>query len=123
MNALVIDDSRTMRRVLSSLIGELGYETEQAENGQEALEVLEQIGPVDLVLVDWNMPVMNGVEFVRAVIASGKYPDTKLMMVTSETDMSRIVEALEAGAHEYLMKPLTPEALREKMQLLGLPCS
>lgn len=122
MRALVIDDSRTMRRILRSIVEQFGYEVEEAENGKEALEVLEQLGQIELALVDWNMPVMNGLEFVKNMRASGKHPETKLMMVTSETEIDRVVESLEAGANEYLMKPLTPDALKEKLQIMGLPC-
>jgi two-component system, chemotaxis family, chemotaxis protein CheY len=123
MRALVVDDSRTMRRILRGQMETLGYSAEEAENGKEALDVLEQIGPVELVLIDWNMPVMNGLELVQALRANPVYEASRLMLVTSETDMDRVVAALEAGANEYLMKPITPELLSDKLRILGLPCS
>ncbi|KGM13835.1 response regulator [Cellulomonas bogoriensis] len=120
MRALVIDDSRTMRRIVSRLLGSLGFETVEAADGREALDVLEGGTHIDLACIDWNMPVMNGLEFVTAVRNNRDWRDMTLMMVTTESEQSQIVRALAAGAHEYLIKPFTPDAVREKLQLLGL---
>ena len=120
MRALVIDDSRTMRRIVSRVLVGLGYEVVEAADGQQALDALAA-GPLpDLACVDWNMPVMDGLTFVTTVRANRDWRDITLMMVTTESEHSQIVRALAAGAHEYLIKPFTPEALREKLDLLGL---
>lgn len=120
MRALVIDDSRTMRRIVSGQLTALGFETVEAADGREALDVLEAGTEVDLACIDWNMPVMNGLEFVGAVRENPDWRDVTLMMVTTESEHGQIVRALAAGAHEYLIKPFTPDAIRDKLQLLGL---
>jgi len=120
MKALVIDDSRTMRRIVSGVLKGLGFETIEAEHGRAALDLLEAGAQVDLACVDWNMPVMDGLEFVTAVRANREWRDVTLMMVTTESEMGQIVKALAAGAHEYVIKPFTPDAIRDKLQLLGL---
>ena len=86
----------------------------------EALERLKESGPVDLALVDWNMPEMNGFEFVCEVRKDDQYKDMKLMMVTTETEMAQVIKALEAGANEYVMKPFTKDMIVEKLTLMGL---
>jgi two-component system chemotaxis response regulator CheY len=120
MRALVIDDSKPMRSILAKFLRELGFETSDAVNGRHALEQLRCIETPDLALVDWNMPEMNGLEFVQAVRSQPKYDQVALMMVTTETDMERVAAALEAGANEYVMKPFTKEIILEKLQLLGM---
>jgi two-component system chemotaxis response regulator CheY len=124
MRALVIDDSRAMRRIVGSILTDLGYEVRQAGDGREALDVLESGGAEewvpDLCCIDWNMPVMDGLQFVFAVRANPAYRQVTLMMVTTESETGQIVKALAAGAHEYLIKPFTPDALRDKLALLGL---
>lgn len=120
MRALVIDDSRAIRMILTRTLRELGFETSEAANGREALEVLEREGPFELGLVDWNMPEMDGFEFVTEARKQSLYDSMKLMMVTTETEMGKLVQALEAGADEYVMKPFTREVIVEKLALLGL---
>ena len=122
VRALVIDDSRTMRSLLSRQLVALGYETLQAANGQEALEAMEQAGTdvPALATVDWNMPVMDGLTFVQRVRTRAEWRSMSLMMVTTEAEYDQIVRALAAGAHEYLIKPFTQEAFVDKLQLLGL---
>jgi two-component system chemotaxis response regulator CheY len=120
MRALVIDDSRTMRRIVSRVLVGFGYEVTEAGDGQEALDALAS-GPLpDLACIDWNMPVMDGLTFVTRVRAEERLRGISLMMVTTESEYGQIVRALAAGAHEYLMKPFTPDALEEKLALLGL---
>lgn len=120
MRALVIDDSRAMRRIVAGTLRGLGFEPLEAEHGQAALDLLAD-GPVpDLACIDWNMPVMDGLEFVTRVRAEPAYRAMTLMMVTTESEQSQIVRALAAGAHEYLIKPFTPDAIRDKLDLLGL---
>jgi two-component system, chemotaxis family, chemotaxis protein CheY len=120
VRALVIDDSRAMRRIVSATLEGLGYETRQAGHGQEALDVLQEGNLPDLCTVDWNMPVMDGLQFVSAVRAHPAWRAVTLMMVTSESEQGQIVRALAAGAHEYVIKPFTADALRDKLALLGM---
>ncbi len=118
--ALVIDDSRAMRTILSGILGELGYEVQGAEDGGRALEILNAGGLFDLALVDWNMPQMTGYDFVLEVRKETRFNDLRLVMVTTETEVSRMSDALEAGADEYIMKPFNKEMLLEKLMLLGI---
>jgi len=120
MRALVIDDSRAMRRIVSRILAEIGYETAEAADGRQALDLLEAGERFDLACIDWNMPVMNGLELVVAVRARREWRDLTMMMVTTESEHGQIVRALAAGAHEYLIKPFTPDAIRDKLELLGL---
>lgn len=120
MRALVIDDSRVMRKIVAGILGPLGFDTVEAADGRAALDVMEAGTHVDLACVDWNMPVMNGLEFVSAVRENRDWRDVTLMMVTTESEHGQIVRALAAGAHEYVIKPFTPDAIRDKLQLLGL---
>ena len=120
MYALIIDDSRAMRSILRRTVTDLGFETLEAGNGQEALEHLEGGKVPDLCLIDWNMPVMDGYTFITKVRDNPAWRDITLMMVTTESEHGQIVRALAAGAHEYVIKPFTPEAIAEKLELLGL---
>ncbi len=118
---MVVDDSRAIRMILNSVLEKLGWEVCEASNGREALSVLEgQNGSVSLVLIDWNMPEMNGLELVRHVRADPRYDDVKLMMVTTETQVEQMITALEAGANEYLMKPFNKEMIEDKLRILGI---
>lgn len=119
--AMVVDDSRAIRTILTRTLSELGYEVCQAENGKQALVKLEaeSLG-LQLILVDWNMPEMNGLDFVKEVRAQDQYSDVKLMMVTTETQIEQMLSALEAGANEYVMKPFTKEVIEDKLRVLGL---
>ncbi|MEO8697174.1 MAG: response regulator [Acidimicrobiales bacterium] len=119
MNALVIDDSRAIRLILGRMLRDLGFEVDEATNGRQALACLEVGLTPDLVLVDWNMPEMSGIDFVTAVRQPPYSSTARVMMVTTETEMPQMVRALEAGADEYVMKPFTREAIVEKLQLLG----
>ncbi len=120
MKALVVDDSRAMRMILNRLLKGLGFEVVEAENGAVALEATRTKGPFEIALVDWNMPVMNGLEFVEAIRGDHAYDAMRIMMVTTETEPTQLALALEAGASEYLMKPFNSEAVAEKLQILGL---
>jgi two-component system chemotaxis response regulator CheY len=121
MLAMVIDDSRAMRLILGRIVAQLGFEVVEAGNGREAMELLEkQAEPPTLALVDWNMPEMNGLEFITAVRGDPRYRSITLMMVTTESEQSQIVRALAAGAHEYVIKPFTPDAIMDKLAILGL---
>src|SRR5437764_592782 len=120
MRALVIDDSRIMRSILRQILAPTGFEVSEAGDGRQGLEHLRQLGKPDVVLVDWNMPVMDGLSFIRAVRADPAWAGLPLLMITTETEMDRISEALEAGADEYLMKPFSQEAFLGKLDLLGI---
>ncbi|MEV7431645.1 MULTISPECIES: response regulator [unclassified Nocardioides] len=120
MQALIIDDSRAMRSILRRIVTGLGWTTAEAGDGQEALDLLEGGLVPDLCLIDWNMPVMDGYTFVQRVRAEQRWRDVTLMMVTTESEHGQIVRALAAGAHEYVIKPFTAEAIVEKLGLLGL---
>jgi two-component system chemotaxis response regulator CheY len=120
MNALVIDDSGAMRAMLRKILQQLGYQVSDAANGRLGLETLKRGGPPSVVLVDWNMPEMNGLDFIRAVRADKQYRALPIMMVTSETEMSQVVRGLAAGANEYVMKPFTKEVIEEKLAILGV---
>jgi two-component system chemotaxis response regulator CheY len=120
MLAMVIDDSRAMRSILRRIVTELGFECVEAADGQEALDKIA-VGPIpDLALIDWNMPVLDGLSFVTEVRDNRELRDVTLMMVTTEGEHAQIVRALAAGAHEYVIKPFTADAIQEKLQLLGL---
>ena len=118
MRALVIDDSRTVRAIIGKILRDEGLEVVEAANGREGLERLRQPPGVELVLVDWNMPEMNGLEFIRAVRGDRAYDSVRIMMVTTETEQAQVIRALEAGANEYVMKPFTREILVAKLSLL-----
>ncbi|MBK6421155.1 MAG: response regulator [Gemmatimonadetes bacterium] len=120
MRALVVDDSRAIRSIIGKTVKELGFELFEAGHGKEALDRLAEVGKVDLILVDWNMPEMNGFDFLVAARGNPAWKDTVIMMVTTETEMSQMQRALEAGANEYVMKPFTKDVLHEKLQLVGL---
>jgi two-component system chemotaxis response regulator CheY len=119
--AMIVDDSRAMRMILRRALAELGYGAAEAGNGQEALALLEQQGEsVSLMLVDWNMPVMCGLDLVKAVRADRRFRGIPLIMVTTETEIDHISQALEAGANEYVMKPFTKEVLEDKLRSMNL---
>lgn len=119
--AMVVDDSRAIRLILAKTLAELGYEVCQAADGKEALAVIErESGGISLVLVDWNMPEMNGLEFVQHVRSDSRFAQVPVMMVTTETEMHQMVKALAAGANEYVMKPFTKEIIVDKLRLLGV---
>lgn len=107
--------------ILSRTLMKLGYEVCGAGNGREALDYLDQHAPdLALVLVDWNMPEMDGLEFVKRLRSIPRYAAAPLMMVTTETEVQQMTRALEAGANEYVMKPFTDEVIAEKLRLMGV---
>jgi len=119
--ALVVDDSSTIRRILQRILGQMGFAAYEAGNGQEALDLLVEIPTVpDVALIDWNMPVMDGLQLIRHVRKMPPLRDMCMMMVTTEAEHSQMVRALAAGAHEYVMKPFTADVIRAKLAYLGL---
>ena len=119
--ALIVDDSKTIRMILGKLLRELGYEVCEAADGKAALAVMEsEKAAVSLVLADWNMPEMNGLELLKRLRQDSALASLKVIMVTTETEVDHMVSALEAGANEYVMKPFTKDILREKLELVGI---
>jgi two-component system chemotaxis response regulator CheY len=119
MQALVIDDSRAVRLLVGSILREEGFEVCDAAHGQEGLQKLREDAEIRLVLVDWNMPVMDGLEFIQAVRSQREWDNVQLVMVTTETESQQVQLAMNAGANEYVMKPFTREVLVAKLSLLG----
>ncbi len=121
MRALIVDDSRAMRAILKKIMSEIGYECAEAAHGIEGLDRLKEVDSIDVALVDWNMPEMDGLEFVKALRADHAYSNIRVLMVSAENDMSKIARALMVGADEYAMKPVTKEIIIEKLELMGAP--
>lgn len=118
---LVVDDSRAVRMIIARIVRELGYEVLEAANGIEALAVIEtRKSEIILVLADWNMPEMNGLDLLRQLRQDPELSSLVVVMVTTETEMAQMVAALEAGANEYVMKPFTKEILLEKLEMVGI---
>jgi len=115
---LIVDDSKAIREIEKKYLEELGFEVLEAGNGKEALKVLEENPDVKLILLDWHMPVMNGYEFLLKLRANPTWSDIKVMMVTRENQQKSIIDAIMAGANEYLMKPFDKEMLKVKIKYL-----
>lgn len=120
MLALTIDDSRAVRMLIGRILRELGFEVCEAANGLEGLSQLQAHPDIRLVLVDWNMPVMDGLEFIQTVRRDRSWDSVQLVMVTTETESDQVERAISAGANEYVMKPFTPEVLIAKLTMLGV---
>jgi two-component system, chemotaxis family, chemotaxis protein CheY len=120
MRALVIDDSRAVRIIIGNILREIGMEVFEAGNGLEALEQIKRHPDVEVVLVDWNMPQMNGLDFIRSIRSQRAYDGVRILMVTSESQGEQVAKALQAGANEYLMKPFNKDVLVAKLNLLDL---
>jgi two-component system, chemotaxis family, chemotaxis protein CheY len=119
--ALVVDDSKAVRMILAKTLKELGFEVREAANGREALEVIEvEKTAVTLVLADWNMPEIDGLELLKRLRRKPELASLVVVMVTTETELGQMTAALEAGANEYIMKPFTKDILIEKLQLVGM---
>ncbi|PMP65322.1 MAG: response regulator [Thermodesulfobacterium geofontis] len=115
---LVVDDSRAIREIERKYLEELGFEVLEAENGEEALKILEENSDIKLILLDWYMPIMNGYEFLLKLRSNPKWSDIKVMMVTTENQQRSVIDAIMAGANEYLMKPFDKEMLEVKIKYL-----
>ena len=120
MRALIVDDSRFIRQYLRQLLEDMGLSCEEAVDGPTALQMLHGASLFDFMLLDVNMPGMSGLECVKELRETGLQPPMKVMMVTTGADNSYICQALDYGADEFLMKPFTPESLREKLAMIGL---
>jgi len=118
LKILLVDDSTTMRRIQKNQLGGLGItDIIEAENGQEALTVAAANMPIDYMFLDWNMPIMNGLDCLTSLRADPTYKDLKIIMCTSESEKTRVLEALKAGANNYIVKPFDADALKEKLGL------
>jgi len=120
MLALVVEDSKTIRMILCEYLRKMNIQVVEAANGREGLERLKEMSPPDLVLVDWNMPVMSGIDFIRAVRELNVYDPLPLIMVTTNSESDHVGTAMDAGANLYIQKPCTLDTLREKIEQLGL---
>lgn len=120
MRVLIVDDSRAMRMILKKIMTVLGFEVLEAGNGLQALDLLGQVSPPELALLDMNMPEMNGLEFVKAVRAKPEYGAVKLVVVSSETQTEGVEMMEKAGADGFITKPFTLETLDKKLKSLGL---
>lgn len=123
MKMLIVDDSKTMRALLASFGHEMSFATAEAADGVEAIKALVQNDPrepFDVVLVDWEMPRMNGLELVQTIRCNKDFEGLKLLMITTLNSMEQVATALQAGVSDYLMKPITQEFLAEKLQILGV---
>ena len=120
MRALILDDSRAMRMILRRIMHSAGFEVVEAADGRQGLDALAGGALPDVALVDWNMPGIDGLGFVNAVRDNPDYRPMTLMMVSTESEHDQVVRALAAGAHEYIIKPFTADAIVDKLELLGL---
>lgn len=118
-SCLIVDDSRVVRKVAGRIIHDLGFSYREAEDGQKAYEACQESMP-DAILLDWNMPVMSGIEFLEKLrlMENGKTP--KVVFCTTENDMSHIQRAIQAGANEYIMKPFDSEIIETKFKQIGI---
>jgi two-component system, chemotaxis family, chemotaxis protein CheY len=120
MRAMIVDDSKPIRMIERDILTEIGFETCDACHGREALERLESDSLPDVILLDWNMPEMDGLQFIKTIRKDARYRGIVVLMVTTETEPDQMLRALTAGADEYLMKPFTKENLISKLQLVGV---
>ena len=122
MRLLVVDDSSTMRRIIRNTLERLGHtDVVEAEHGVEAWEKLSVDESIKVVITDWNMPEMNGLDLVKKIRAEKKYEDMPIIMVTTEGGKAEVITALKAGVNNYIVKPFTPQVLKEKLEdMLGI---
>ena len=117
LKLLVVDDSSTMRRIIKNTLQRLGYDDVlEAEHGVEAWQIMEKNSGINVLITDWNMPEMNGLELVRKVRADGRYDAMPIIMVTTEGGKTEVITALKAGVNNYIVKPFTPQVLKEKLE-------
>lgn len=117
MRLLVVDDSSTMRRIIRNTLERLGHtDVVEAEHGVEAWEKLSIDESIKVVITDWNMPEMNGLDLVKKIRAEKKYEDMPIIMVTTEGGKAEVITALKAGVNNYIVKPFTPQVLKEKLE-------
>jgi len=120
MKALTVDDSKLIRKLVADCLLGLGFEIGEASNGEEALLYLLQQGSPDLIVLDWNMPHMGGLEFLTRMRKLDRFKGIKVIMLTARNEINAVQMAMNAGANEYLMKPFSPEFLESKIRMVGL---
>jgi two-component system chemotaxis response regulator CheY len=118
-SVIVMDDSKAMRMILKKMMTDLGFDVKEAGNGVEGLDLIKKGEKPDLVLVDWNMPEMNGHEFVLAVRSQPEFKGMRLMVVTSETQSEGVDKMFDAGVDEYVTKPFNKDTLKKKLESIG----
>ena len=122
MKILTVDDSKSVRHMIGMTVELLGYEVLEAENGVEGLKVLEQnVGNVAMILLDWNMPEMDGITFLKTIKADDRFKEIPVTMVTTESERDKMIEAIRCGAKTYVAKPFSQEMLVAKIsECLGM---
>lgn len=120
MKMLIVDDSTPMRSLLRQMLKKMGHSVTEAVNGKEALEQLNVHPDIGLILLDWNMPEMDGMQLLDALGAKRSKSRPRIIIVSTECEVGKIVQAIERGADEYIMKPFTKEILEEKLSILGI---
>jgi two-component system, chemotaxis family, chemotaxis protein CheY len=122
LKLLVVDDSSTMRRIIKNTLARLGYkDILEGEDGVQGWEALDANPDTDMLITDWNMPEMNGLELVKKVRADERFTDLPIIMVTTEGGKAEVITALKAGVNNYIVKPFTPQVLKEKLAaVLGI---
>lgn len=119
MKILVVDDSSTMRRIINNTLQRLGYvDILEAEHGVEAWEILDQNSDIGVLITDWNMPEMNGLELVKKTRADSRFVDIPIIMITTEGGKAEVITAIKAGVNNYIVKPFTPQVLKEKLEVV-----
>ncbi|RDU71747.1 chemotaxis response regulator CheY [Helicobacter brantae] len=119
MKLLVVDDSSTMRRIIKNTLQRLGYEDIfEAENGVEAWDILDKNSDMGVLITDWNMPEMNGLELVKKTRADSRFTDIPIIMITTEGGKVEVITAIKAGVNNYIVKPFTPQVLKEKLEVV-----
>ncbi len=119
MKALIVDDSKVVRSVISSILTSFNIDFDQAENGLVALDKIRE-NHFDFIILDWNMPELDGVGFLKKAKNENLITDTKIILCTTENEFEKINEALEMGANEYIMKPFNKDILEDKLKILGI---
>lgn len=120
MLAMVVDDAKVARKMVAKMVESLGFEVVTAEHGQDALDKMTPDNPPDAIVTDWNMPVMDGVDFAKQVRRTAAFANVPILMVSSEADPRRVAKALLAGVDEYLFKPVDAGMIRERLEVMGV---
>lgn len=120
MKAVVVDDARVARRLVSRIMADLGFEVIEAEHGQDALDKMDAASPPDAIVADWNMPVMDGVGLAKAVRSDENYRQIPFLMISSEADPRRVAQAILSGVDEYLFKPVDAAMIEERLAVMGV---
>ncbi len=116
---LIVDDSPTMRRIVNNTLKRLGYrDIEEADNGSSGMDKLRSIPGINFIVTDWNMPVMDGLQFVQSIRSSQEFAKIPILMVTTRSVKDDIIEAMKSGVNNYIVKPFTPETMKSKIDAI-----